>query len=62
LLVENPALLGFLPPAVSVAWMKILSVRQPWAALIVSGHKDIENRTWSTRYRGPVLIHASQAA
>jgi hypothetical protein len=42
--------------------MKIFSVRQPWAALIVSRHKDIENRTWSTRYSGPVLIHASQAA
>lgn len=40
--------------------MKIISIRQPWASLIVSGHKDIENRTWTTRYRGPVLIHASQ--
>ena len=40
--------------------MKILSIRQPWAALVVNGIKDVENRTWSTRYRGPVLIHASQ--
>ncbi len=39
--------------------MKILSIRQPWAALIVGGLKDVENRTWSTQYRGPVLIHAS---
>jgi hypothetical protein len=39
--------------------MKIMSIRQPWAALIVCGFKDIENRTWPTRYRGPVLIHAS---
>ena len=37
-----------------------LSVRQPWAWLIVHGHKDVENRTWPTRYRGDVLIHASQ--
>ena len=40
--------------------MKALSIRQPWAWLIVNGHKDIENRSWRTRYRGPVLIHASQ--
>jgi len=40
--------------------MKIISIRQPWASPIVSGVKDVENRTWSTRYRGPVLIHASQ--
>ena len=41
--------------------MKILSVRQPWAWLIVAGHKDIENRKWYTNHRGPLLIHASQA-
>lgn len=40
--------------------MKALSIRQPWAWLIVNGHKDIENRDWSTRLRGPVLIHASK--
>jgi hypothetical protein len=36
-----------------------LSIRQPWAWAIVAGHKDVENRTWTTRYRGPLLIHAS---
>jgi len=36
-----------------------LSVRQPWAWLIVNGHKDVENRTWSTQHRGDILIHAS---
>lgn len=40
--------------------MRALSVRQPWAWLIVNGHKDIENRVWSTRYTGPLLIHASK--
>lgn len=45
--------------------MKALSIRQPWAWLIVNGHKKFENRDWSQhnpgkRYRGPVLIHASQ--
>lgn len=40
--------------------MFCLSIRQPWASLIITGHKDIENRTWATTYRGPLLIHASQ--
>lgn len=40
--------------------MKAISIRQPWAWLIVNGYKDIENRTWATSYRGPVLIHASK--
>ena len=39
--------------------MKALSIRQPWTWLIMQGHKDIENRTWNTNYRGPLLIHAS---
>ena len=39
--------------------MKALSIRQPWAWLIVNGPKDIENRRWYTSFRGPVLIHAS---
>lgn len=44
---------------------KALSVRQPWAWLIVNGWKDIENRDWKPsnpglRFRGSVLIHASR--
>lgn len=39
--------------------MKALSVRQPWAWMILHGGKDIENREWPTRFRGRVLIHAS---
>ena len=38
--------------------MKTLSVRQPWANLIVRGIKDIENRSWKTNFRGRILIHA----
>lgn len=38
--------------------MKTLSIRQPWANLIVHGIKDVENRTWRTNYRGRVLVHA----
>ena len=41
--------------------MKALSVRQPWAHLIIHGAKRIENRTWSTDWRGPLLIHASKS-
>ncbi len=38
--------------------MKALSVRQPWAWLIASGIKDVENRSWKTNFRGRVYIHA----
>lgn len=40
--------------------MKALSIRQPWAWCIISAGKDIENRDWPTRFRGPILIHASK--
>lgn len=41
--------------------MKALSIKQPWAWLIVNGHKDIENRTWKTKFRGEFLVHASKS-
>ena len=40
--------------------MKALSIRQPWAWLILNAGKDIENRDWETHYRGRFLIHASK--
>ncbi|WP_205782304.1 ASCH domain-containing protein [Methylobacterium sp. XJLW] len=40
--------------------MKALSIMQPWAWLIVNGHKDIENRDWRCHRRGHVLIHAGK--
>ena len=40
--------------------MKALSVQQPWAWLIINGHKDVLNQTWHTHYRGPLLIHANE--
>lgn len=40
--------------------MKALSIKQPWASLIACGIKDVENRTWSTKFRGRIYIHASQ--
>jgi len=39
---------------------KALSIRQPWAWAIINAGKDIENRDWSTRFRGPVCIHAAK--
>jgi len=39
--------------------MKVLSVREPWASLIIEGKKPIELRTWKTRYRGRIMIHRS---
>jgi len=38
--------------------MKALSIRQPWADLIMLGVKNVENRTWSTNHKGPLLVHA----
>lgn len=40
--------------------MKALSIKQPWAHLIVSGVKDVENRSWKTNYRGRIFVHASK--
>lgn len=39
--------------------MKAITIKQPWAKLIAQGIKDIENRTWPTKFRGKVLIHTS---
>ena len=40
--------------------MKTLSVTHPWAQLIVIGAKQFETRSWTTTYRGPLLIHAAK--
>ncbi|HET9893736.1 MAG TPA: ASCH domain-containing protein [Streptosporangiaceae bacterium] len=37
-----------------------LTVHQPWAAAIMWAGKNVENRTWPTKYRGPLLIHAAR--
>lgn len=39
--------------------MKVLSLLQPWASLVVMGAKKYECRSWRTAHRGPLLIHAS---
>lgn len=40
--------------------MKTLSIKQPYAELILQGKKKIELRKWNTNFRGPFLIHASK--
>ena len=40
--------------------MKALTIRQPWATLIMQGVKRYEFRSWKTNFRGEVLIHAGK--
>jgi hypothetical protein len=46
--------------------LRALTVVQPWAWAIIHGpangpKKLIENRSWATPYRGPLLIHAGKS-
>ena len=38
--------------------MKALTIKEPWATLIIEGYKTYEFRSWKTNYRGKILIHA----
>lgn len=38
--------------------MKVISIKQPFASLIIEGYKEYEFRTWKTKYRGEIYIHA----
>jgi predicted transcriptional regulator len=40
--------------------MKCLSLKQPYAELLISGKKTIELRNWNTSFRGKFLVHASK--
>lgn len=40
--------------------MKVITIKQPFASLIIAGLKEYEFRTWKTNYRGPILIHAGK--
>ena len=44
-----------------ISELKALSIAQPWATCIVSKGKNIENRSWDTKFRGYVAIHASKS-
>jgi len=41
--------------------MKALTIKQPWAQLIIEGYKKYEFRSWKTKYRGKILIHAGMS-
>lgn len=41
--------------------MKALTIKEPWASLIINGYKGYEFRTWKTNYRGKILIHAGMS-
>lgn len=41
--------------------MKAITIKQPWATLIAKGYKEYEFRTWKTKYRGEILIHAGKS-
>lgn len=40
--------------------MKVLTIKHPWATLIMQGNKRFEFRSWQTKYRGELLIHAGK--
>ena len=40
--------------------MKVITIKQPFATLIAEGLKEYEFRTWKTKYRGEILIHAGK--
>lgn len=40
--------------------MKAITIHQPWATLIALGEKRFETRSWATKYRGPLAIHAGK--
>ena len=58
----NTGQIDFLPSdsAAPLPDLPALSIRQPWAWAIVHQGKDIENRTWQTKFRGRFLIHAAK--
>lgn len=41
--------------------MKVLTIKEPWATLIIDGYKKYEFRSWKTNYRGKILIHAGMS-
>lgn len=41
--------------------MRALTICQPYATLIMAGDKRVENRTWPTKYRGRLYVHAGKS-
>ena len=40
--------------------MKVITIKQPWASLIAYGYKSYEFRSWKTKYRGSIYVHAGK--
>lgn len=40
--------------------IKVITLKQPWATLVASGYKKYEFRSWNTKYRGEIYIHAGK--
>lgn len=41
--------------------MKVLTIKEPWATLVINGYKKYEFISWKTNYRGKILIHAGKS-
>lgn len=41
-------------------FIKAITIWQPWASLLACGAKKYETRSWATKYRGPIAIHAAK--
>ena len=41
--------------------VKVITIKEPWASLIIHGYKKYEFRSWKTNYRGKILIHAGMS-
>ena len=41
--------------------MKVITIKQPFASFIAAGPSKYEFRTWKTKYRGEILIHAGKS-
>jgi hypothetical protein len=50
-----------LPPIPTLSHAPALSVKQPWAELILDRRKQVEIRSWSSRHRGPLWLHTGRA-
>lgn len=56
--VPEPAIPGWVPQLFPGVLPRAITLRRPWARLVVEGAKTVENRAWRTPYRGMLFIHA----
>ena len=58
---EEPVSTALLSAVLKRDTLKALTLTEPWASLMRYGAKQVETRSWTTHYRGPVAIHAAKA-